>query len=459
MRRLSALLLLVGLLVPTSAAAVEFRLDGFYRWRGEAYNTLSLTRSDDVVAEELREVHRHFMSNRLRVIPHLRINSNVHVFTDLDLLDALKFGSNPEILEAFGQTQQDGSNFAEPVGLSQSVIPGSDYKESLFVRRAWAELYTPYVDVKVGRMGNHWGMGLLANDGNCAFTCDYGDTVDRIQIGTSAIDPVRIAFAVDTRAEGFINRDDDTHSFLLSGGYLGEVHNLGGYIRWTRQPSNNWNLGHFDIWGKTKLGPLAVELEALLLYGKASTTDIGVEDLTVLAAGGALDAELAISPWAVGLEVGLATGDKDPTDSTWKAFTFDRDHDVGLLMFEQPMPQFQLPDTAAEETRAAAGNIDASQVRTTNAVSNAFYLRPRFQFDILDTLNADVAALLAFPVVPAAFDNEAKFYGAEIMAGMTWTLYGNFEVGGRASFLIPGPVYDPYKAFTFGGELRALVRF
>jgi len=456
-RALSTVILLL-LLVPSSASAVEFRLDGFYRARGEAYNTLSLTRDDAV--DEAREIDRHWLSNRLRVIPHFRFNSNVHVFADFDVMDALRFGANPEILPAVGVLQADGRGFDQPDALSQSVIPGSDYKESLFVRRAWAELYTPYVDFKVGRMGNHWGMGLLANDGNCAMTCDYGDTVDRVQIGTSYLDPVRVSFAFDTRAEGFINRNDDTHSFLLSGGYLGEVHRVGAYIRWTRQPSNNLNLGTFDLWGRTELGPLSVEIEALMHYGTAATTDIGVEDLTILAGGGALDAELAISPWAVGLEVGVATGDATPTNSTWNTLSFDRDHDVALLMFEQPMPSFQTPETAADETRVAAGNIDISRSVSGDSVSNAFYVRPRFEIDVVDELKANVAAIIALPVAPRAFgEDEPAFYGAEIDVGMQYTLFGNFEIGGRAGFFFPGAVYAPYTAFAFGGELRALVRF
>jgi hypothetical protein len=442
---------LLGVLAPATASAVEFRLDGFYRFRGEVYDTLSLDR-EAANSEGVRD----FMSHRLRVIPHLRLNNNVHVYVDLDLMDVLKFGSNPEVLSAAGQTQATGELFDEPVALSQSSLPGSDYKESLVLRRAWAELYTPYVDFKVGRMGNHWGMGLLANDGNCSMTCDYGDTVDRLMISTSALDPVRISFAFDTRAEGFINRDDDAHSFLLTGGYMGEVHQVGAWLRWTRQPIHGLNLVHGDLYGRTKLGPLAMELEALILWGQASTTDIGVEELNILSGGGAFDAELAISPWAVGLQVGVATGDATPDDNTWNTFTMDRDHDIGLLMFEQPMPVFQFGDAATVEN----GNIDTSQALTAEGVSNAVYIQPRFKLDVRENLEVGVLAVVAFPMMPEAFGlTDPSVYGAEIDLHATWTLFGNFEIGGRAGFFIPGPVFEPYTDFAFGGEMRALVHF
>jgi hypothetical protein len=448
---LIAVVLSASLAAPSTAGAVEFRLDGYYRARADLYDTLSLDRD----VENTEDV-RAFFDQRLRVVPHLRLGANVHVFVDLDILDALRFGQTPEVLPAIGATQEGGTAFDEPVPLSGSVLPGNDYRESLFVRRAWAEVYTPYVDFKIGRMGSHWGMGLVANDGDCSDNCDYGDTVDRIMISTSRLDPVRISLAADMRAEGFVNRNDDTHSFLLTGGYMGEVHQVGAYVRWTRQPMNRFNLVHGDLYGRTKLGPLSMELEALILWGQADDTDIGVEDLRILSGGGAFKAGLAINPWEAGLEVGLATGDKDPTDSEWHTFRFDRDHDVGLLMFEETMPTFAVGENASDVN----GNIDVSQAVTSEGVSNAFYMRPSFHVDIRDDLRAGVSATLAWPVVPEAFgDEEAKFYGAEIDLDAAWTLYGNFEIAGTAAFFFPGAVYEPYKAFTFGGELRATVHF
>lgn len=433
---------------PSSAEAVEVRLDGIYRVRAELYDTLSL----DKEHEETEGV-RHFLRQRLRLVPHLRINPNVHVFIDFDVLDALRFGASPEVLAATGQLQENGEPFDEPVPFSGSVLPGEDYRESLFVRRAWAEIYTPYVDFKVGRMSSHWGMGLLANDGNCD-TCDYGDIVDRVMVSTSAIDPVRLSLAVDTRAEGFINADDDTHSFLLSGGYLGEVHRIGAYVRWTRQPSNKFNLLHGDLWGATQLGPLSMELEALITWGAAETTDIGIDDFKVLSGGGAFRAGLAVNPWEVGLELGLASGDKDPTDNQWHTFTMDRDHDLGLILFEQALPSY----SAGPAASVANGNIDASRAVIGEGISNAFYVKPHFAFDIRDNLRAQVNLAAAFAVVPEAFDGE-KIYGMEVGGEVRWRLFGAFELGGRMGVLIPGPILPEDSDPVFGGELRTLVHF
>ena len=439
----------VALVAPSSASAVEFRLDGIYRVYASLFDTLSLDREHPDT-----EGARHFLNHRLLLTPHIRLSPQVHVFVEFDIMDATRFGRDPQVLPAAGQFQADGSPFNEPVALSGSVIPGSDYKESMFIRRAWVELYTPYVDLKVGRMASHWGMGLLANDGSCD-NCNYGDIVDRVMLSTSRLDPVRISLAVDMRSEGFINRDDDTHSLLLSGGYMSEVHKIGGYVRWTRQPSNKFNVLHGDFWGATRLGPLSLELEALILWGQAEDTELGVENLEILAGGGAFDAKLSINPWEVGFQIGIASGDGNGQDNEWHTLTMDRDHDVALLMFEQPMPVFAMGEAANDENQ----NIDSSRQITGEGVSNAFYLRPRFHFDIRENLRAGVLLVAAFPVVKDAFAGEATAYGMEIDLDVRWQLYGNFELGARAGFLFPGEVYGEGRDFTFGGELRALVHF
>ena len=58
-------LLLPGLLtlVPAPAQAAEFRLDGYYRFRGELFDTLSLDRDD-----ESSELVRTYMEHRLRLV-------------------------------------------------------------------------------------------------------------------------------------------------------------------------------------------------------------------------------------------------------------------------------------------------------------------------------------------------------------------------------------------------------
>lgn len=73
-------MLVAATAAPAPASAVEFRLDGMWRLRADLYDTLSLERG-----EERDEVRRHFIDQRLRLVPHLRINAGVHLYLDIDV--------------------------------------------------------------------------------------------------------------------------------------------------------------------------------------------------------------------------------------------------------------------------------------------------------------------------------------------------------------------------------------
>ncbi len=439
-----ALLPVLASLVATAAPAraVEFQLDGYDRTRLFVFDTLSLSRD-----AEQAEADRTFVQQRLRLNPHLVVNPHIHVFGQIDLLDLEVFGSAGEV------TYDTGLDAAtEPPQLTSSVIPGDtfdSFRTNAVVKRAWGEVWTPHVDLRFGRMGNHWGMGLLANDGNDATFADYGDTVDRVQL-LARLGPVHVSLAVDTYLEGLINDRDDVWGLTLAGGFLSDVHSEGLYLHWRRMPSNSWDALYADLWGRTHLGPLYAELEAALIYGQGNTDDI--ENLQVLSGGGALRVGIVLMPIGGELEVGLASGDKDVTDSQVHTFTMDRDHDVALMLFEETMPSFRGTE---------ADPIDESLAVTGEGVSNAFY----FKFGPMVYPRDNLQVRLDFIAAQRLVDEdeelkaEDKHLAIELDLGATWTLYQNVDLGARIGVMFPGPMYEPYRDTAFGSEIRAIIRF
>lgn len=460
---------LVAVLIPATAEAVDFRLDGYYRVRGRVYDSTSLTRADD---EPYKLGTEAYLQHRLRLEPHLRINPFVNVYTQFDLLDLTHFGASPEVRQIDPWDELAAGTGGIPDTLTETVLPGEDYSSNIALKRAWAEVETRYVDFRFGRMGNHWGMGILANDGNCD-RCDFGDTVDRVQV-RGRVGPAQLSLAYQTHAEGLTNVGDDVQSLLFTGGYASELHGVGAYVEYRTKPSESFRGLYADIWGRARLGPLRLEIEAALVYGKWAGSPIpvdgetgeplaplSVEDLTILSSGGALRADLSMSPIAAGLEVGYATGDSDLTDTEVHTFSFDRDHDIALLLFQEPLPSLLTPDSFDEQDRQVAAEIDPDAVVTGTAVSNAFYVTPYFAYDIRENLTAKVQLAAAWALVRnERLTGEKSFYGVEIDADVSWRLFENFELGGRAAFLFPGDAFDDaHRAFTFGGEARAIVRF
>lgn len=58
--------------------------------------------------------------------------------------------------------------------------------DAIRVKRLYGEAVIPFGLVAAGRMGSHWGLGMLTNGGDCA-DCDSGDSADRIALITPLV--------------------------------------------------------------------------------------------------------------------------------------------------------------------------------------------------------------------------------------------------------------------------------
>ncbi|MEO7094271.1 MAG: TIGR04551 family protein, partial [Polyangiales bacterium] len=93
------------------------------------------------------------------------VGGAVAVKTRIDVLDNVPLGGSPVGIPSASSTQR------------------SDGGGAFRIKRAWGEARTPFGILAAGRMGNAWGLGMLANGGDCA-DCDSGDAQDRIAFVT-----------------------------------------------------------------------------------------------------------------------------------------------------------------------------------------------------------------------------------------------------------------------------------
>ena len=118
--------------------------------------------------------------------------------------------------------------------------------DSIHVKRAWAEVRTPFGELRFGRMPSHWGIGMLVNNGDC-LDCDYGINADRVMFATKLWGHF-IAFLWDWVATGpttqiigpqqrpgrpFYNADtlDDVSQWILALGKHGQARGAEGEAR------------------------------------------------------------------------------------------------------------------------------------------------------------------------------------------------------------------------------------
>jgi uncharacterized protein (TIGR04551 family) len=129
---------------------------------------------------------------RFRLNPELHISDNVRVMSQIDMLDNLVLGSTPS---GYANHPSLGGGYAvnprsgyNPLGFyDQSEEPPSagvnSSKDSIRVKRAWAEYSMPVGEIRFGRMPFQWGLGMMFNAGD-GYDDDAQSTVDRIQVIT-----------------------------------------------------------------------------------------------------------------------------------------------------------------------------------------------------------------------------------------------------------------------------------
>jgi len=184
-----------------------------------------------------------FANMRLRLQPTLSLSDNVRVHIMVDAFDNLILGSTPEVksVNQFGQVT--GRAPGVPVdSLTRTSPPPESFRntvgDAILVRRVWGEVTNSTIgQVRFGRMGHQWGLGMMWNAGEgtnileTALDSDFQSEIDRIQLigkfkgvffGVSwdfankgyILDPVSDIQAIPRDA----SREDDTRqwSFLLA---------------------------------------------------------------------------------------------------------------------------------------------------------------------------------------------------------------------------------------------------
>lgn len=147
----------------------DVTLSGYLRTRGEALNNLDLDRGltpsgvpifpvsqSDPKAQTLTHWDMRLRTDLAFYAP----GSMVGVKARFDMLDNLALGSLPEGIPSATTTQRTTADLFK-------------------VKRAWGELLLPFGFITAGRMGTHWGLGMVANGGDC-LDCDSSDAADRI---------------------------------------------------------------------------------------------------------------------------------------------------------------------------------------------------------------------------------------------------------------------------------------
>jgi uncharacterized protein (TIGR04551 family) len=339
-----------------------FTLDGYLRVRPNLFYKFDLGKNAPIFPSRSAGENTQAGANmRVRLEPTFNVSEEVRVKLQVDALDNFLLGSTPDA--GLNGERDQFILFSESQGSA-----GDALKDTLSVKRAYGEVSTPVGILRFGRMGSHWGLGMLRNDGNC-LDCDFGDTVDRIQFVTEPFAGFYVTPMIDFNSEGIsseartqdaqaepfdFTNADDSHSYVLAVArrdteqqVKSKLENNQGVLnyglhftyraqRWDARTSTREDgapefsfiprdatLYMPDLWVRYEERAFRVEAELAAIYGSIGNRALDPavagdptqsQSLRVLQFGGVAQGEYRLlnGDLNIGFEVGFASGDRAP---------------------------------------------------------------------------------------------------------------------------------------------------
>jgi len=434
---------------------------------------------------------------RLRLEPTLNLDEGTSVHLQADVLDNLVLGSTPTgtdlgtytsanlpPLGAFGDTQ------APPVAGDNSD------RDSITIKRAWAEIAIPLGILKAGRMPNHWGMGINHNGGGndpiggtYDTDADYGDTVDRVSFSAQIPGtPLRAMLASDWATTTLVsnqtifNKGHEGHPFDLddqddADGWVGVISkmdspqefkdtvdrgdvafNYGIYFEYKTQ-SWDFNTTDFvtggqpdtvlgytprdlttyspDLWAKLGYGRWTIEGEFAANLGKITRLDDygKPQGADIRKYGGVLRIgwKGLESKLHLGLEGGFASGDQ--YDNTPQGNT-----NIAFANLLGVCPATQDCTNTKKLSQFIFDrdyHVDMILWRhLIGAVTNAGYVKPTLSYELTKSIAFKVANITSFALKPVATPGNETMYGTEFNGEIGYTS-GGLYIGISYGVLFP----------------------
>lgn len=454
---------------------------------------------------------------RFRYTPTLHIAGGLKITLQLDVLDNIVLGSTPDYypLRPDAPLQSFSNSQAPPQGGKNA------FKDSVSVKQAYGEWQIMFDEnkghgigvLRFGRMASHWGLGVLANGGQ-DIDSDWGDFVDRVLFITKFFGTY-IAGAWDWVSEGVVsesdrysfgqphdmeNKDDvDQWIFTIFQRPLSEkekeerrkkleedrkiAFDWGFYGVYRKQnldtTSGTWNKyleGEYDyykswdqftliirdgwavipdLWFKIEYMPdygkkFRFEMEGVMIYGKlkyAFEDQSKDSEREIIQYGAAIETDWTTGGLTLGLDGGFASGDEseyfafydqtnfaDPKGEQNKRvsnFKFDPDYHIDLILFREVI----------------------------GTITNAFYFKPRIQYDLFDSdeeaLGARLDILYARALEKTATPGDSSHLGIETDLRLFYEQKNRFLAILEWGMLWPGSAFNLIPSFEGAGVSKS----
>jgi len=390
-----------------------------------------------------------------------------------------------------------------------NYVPVLEAAPLLDINYLYADVILPVGLLRVGRQPFNYGSGIAGNDGgrhNRFGVSQYGDAVDRILLGTKLDEAVKMltteGHSIDTSLDNGVifgvfydllkqdriqSRSDNLRQtgFTLdyrkkNADWLGfdwrDVR-LGGSAVFLKNDLYNTSIVGLPVTLEAHMSSLHVKLQYIHTRGETEEISQGFAALSssdpssqlLRAHGAQAIADLDLGRVTLTMEFDYATGDSDPRSTNpITSFSFARDMNVGVLLFEHIMAFESARSVAVGVENLSATDIDVfplTEVRTDGRFTNAVALFPQAYIDIIkndkNRLWLRTGVLFAWPedggvvdpiLTTLRTDGEeiaddavnyhggapGNYYGTEFDLQLGWRVKEHFDWMLEGALLVPG---------------------
>ena len=515
-------------LPPPHGKNKEFQLielNGYYRFRGDWFKKFNLGFNDlgdggapfprplactpndpSMASDKPCEDTLKSANMRLRLEPIIHIDEKTSVHIQADLLDNVVYGSTPAGFFGDGTPRPGDIPSGGFTDNQAPPIPGrNSLTDSILIKRAWAEVETPFGLLKFGRQPNQWGLGIMWNSGDrnpihgtYDLDADYGDTVDRVSFdagipgtdlrGSIAMDWGSTAptagqtdlFADTTQGQPWdLDDNDDVNQWTFTLSRLdtptdfldkeqsGEVAlNYGARVVYRSQKWEQltYTLGETpdptmfvqrdytaylpDLWARFGWGNLELEAEGVAVLGSIDhAADLGTTShpsLDIREYGGVLKGlyKFLDGSLRLGGETGYASGDQWDNNPQGATNVLRN----GVII---PGPGDKTVNRFLFDPDYKIDLILFRELLGT--INNAIYLRPSVEYDFNKHFHMRVQNVTSFAAKRVSTPGNGIMYGTEFDGDLSYT-GGGFTAGAAYGVLFPlGAMAHPADFSTEGG--------
>lgn len=458
-------------LMSSTAGAMSLDWSGGYRAEWTEVDKPSLGSPSGRKAYGLNSL---YLSPKIIAVDGVNINSRFDILTN-------SFYQNSQMGEIWGLDNNS------PVVNSQNQ--GSS---SVRVSQLYLTVNQEYGALLVGRVPWEFGLGMTYNAGKGAFDHWY-DTRDMIAYKIVVGDWFLMPMLGRQQSQDFGQGNTiSTMGAQLQYENLENKSLLG--IFWEQKKGAvttlDYSAGQIAAYGAAGAAPnsmnetttsfvlgrgfdsFSFKVEAAFLQGETGLVDSTGSDVRLNGYGIAaeLDFPRAQSKWNWKAKLGMATGD-DPNSTGFSGFAFDRNYEVGMLLFNHRLgggPDFLQTNTVKSATGSNGAALNVGNSADDESVSNAVYLAPSVTYAWTEKLD------LKNTVVWAQLLNTAKnSVAAKKDLGLEWDIelvyrpHERIQWVNQIGLLFPGEAWkngtgaggNLSNDFTFGLASKAAISF